>query len=138
MSANGSQQQEMPATVIILDQQFPVRLPNFAAREDLVDAAVRALNADNATSYRRVCAAALALCSSLGPLTGADYKRSGFDVLDYGGVAYSYLREKGATLDDIYQKGQAVIVALRFQLWPRKPEVDEMAGFTEAAEGDRT
>lgn len=126
----GSVAATMPETVEMLGSEHPVRLPGFVEREDLVVAWAK--HRFDGMILRRVYGAAIGLCTSLGAASGAKYHASKCDVLTYGGLVYGYLREQGATVEQVCGVGSAIVNPLSEQLFPREAEVAETAGFTAA------
>lgn len=116
--------------VKLLDQDHAVTLPPFAEREEIAVAHTRALRGNGGT-LPRASAAAIGLCTRIGRLSGVDYAACGCDPLVYGGRVYGWLREKGATLDDILIAGRVVVEQVNAALYPRKAEVDAQVGFSD-------
>ena len=123
----------MPQTIAIIGNAHPVSLPSFTVREEL--AAAFAEQQDNGMKLRRVYAAAIGLCTSLGSAARASYPKAGCDPLVYGDPVYAYLREKGASVEDVASVGVELLVPMLEALFPREEEVDAQAGFTPAVVG---
>ncbi|NBV19948.1 hypothetical protein [Janthinobacterium sp.] len=106
--------------------------PLFAIREEIV---LAWHDAKAAGALQRVRSTAILLsCPKLLKESGYDYARAKFDPLNFGGAAYSWLREKhGATLAEVATAGDALIVAMSEDLFPREAEVQERKGFSPAA-----
>jgi len=121
---------DAPATVALLGRQYVVSLPGFAEREEIVG--TFAQHQEDEMRLRRVLAAAIGLCCGLGAASGASLAACRFDILDYGGKVYSYLREQGAGLEDVATAGLALVGPIASALFPREEEVAEVAGFTES------
>jgi len=131
----------LPESVEILGARRPVYAPSFAIRESLVEAlgAEMAKSGGRQTvSYLRVCAAAVIGClGQFGP-QGLTWAQAGFDVLEYGDKAYSWLRSQGAAKDDIDRIGGGLVLGLSEVLLPRQAEVDEVTDFSEAGGDGQT
>ena len=126
----------MPEKIEVVERVWPVSLPGFTEREELVAALSK--HQSDGLMLRRVYAAAIGLCSGVGALTQVSYARCGHDVLTYGGKVYAYLREHGASVDVVSETGFELLIPMARQLFPREEEVAEQAGFTDAAEGTST
>lgn len=118
----------MIETVAILGRQHVASLPNFAARESLVLAAYEWSDAADHRGYR-IYAAAIGLSTGLGRAAKADFARSKYDILTYGGDVYSWLREQGATAVQIVEAGLPLVRSYAEAIFPRQAEVEEVVGF---------
>ena len=122
----------MIETVTILGKQHVVTMPNFAARESIVQAAFE-YGPTGDQRFLRVYGAAIGLCTGLGRLAKADFARSKYDILTYGGDVYSWLREQGATGTQIVEQGLPLVRAIAQATFPREEEVTDAVGFTDEA-----
>lgn len=120
-------------TIRLLDQDWPVNLPDFAARDEMLEAAREASDAQS-PSVLRVCAALVALCSPVGRELRVDYVKARCNPLVYGGAAYSRLLERGATSEQIVAAAGVILPLLRTSRFPTVPEVAETVDFSPAAE----
>jgi hypothetical protein len=126
----------MAGTVEILGKQHIAALPSFGVREELCvlwgqhgqEGGHRAL---------RVYAAAVGLSCGIGAAARADLRKTGWDLLGYGDAVYSYLREQGATSQDVVRAGVALLGEMAQDLFPREKEVDDAAGFSEGDGAER-
>lgn len=120
-------------TIILGGEPYEATPPSlFAIREELV-LAWHGANAPGALNRIRG-ATILLSCPKLLKESGLDYVRAKFDPLNLGGAAYSWLREKKrATLAEVRDAGDALIVAMGDELFPRDEEVKEAKGFSQAA-----
>lgn len=117
-----------PATITILGREWPVKIPpQFAVREELVAALGEA--SDHGGRTMRAYGAIVGVCTTVGREAGADYVKARFDAFAYGGAVYGWLREQGATPQDVTTAGAAIFPALTAGLFPREPEVKERADF---------
>lgn len=123
-----------PLSVSLLDKKHAVTMPDFSAREELVVAYGEA-QSRKGVALLRVYAAALGLCTRLGAQSGANYAKSRFDVLAYGGEVYSWLRAQGLTATQIAQAAVPVVVAVTEATFPRESEVTSAAGNSEGGAG---
>jgi hypothetical protein len=119
-----------PIKVSILGGSYGVGMPDFAAREEMMIAFGDARN-KRGTTLLRVYSAALGLCTRLGKESGASYQKSGFDVLNYGGEVYGWLRQQGVTPADIATAAIPVIIRVSEETFPRQDEVVEAVGNSE-------
>ena len=67
------------------------------------------------------------MCSSDLKRSRLDYTKASFSILNFGGAAYSWLREQGATLDEVITAGAASVRLCSEALSPRADEVAERA-----------
>ena len=118
----------LPATLSILGGQHPTRLPSFGLREELCLTWGELAPAGGVPALR-VYAAAIGLCSGLGAQARADLGRCRHDLLAYGEVVYSWLREQGATPTEIVREAVRVLPELAGSVFPREEEVAAAAGF---------
>ena len=125
---------ETPITIEALGRRHHVRLPDFAAREELAVAYSEACRRRGVTLLR-ACAAILGLCTRLGTEAGADYARHRFDALSYGGEMYSWLRQQGMTPADVTTQAILVLGPLTQALAPREEEVVARLGESGAGGG---
>lgn len=128
MSENGY------TTVTLLGHEWPIILPDFGTREDLVRAWLSLSNETrkhvSVGHANRVCAAALGLCSGIGRQAKAEYRDAGFDVLAYGQAVYHYLREQGVGIEALTEGALVVLRACLAALPPREKEVADRTGFS--------
>lgn len=115
--------------VTLLGKEHAITLPNFAAREELVHAHIKSARRKGDHIYR-VLGAALGLCTRLGRegYANTSMVECDYDLRDYGGRVYSYLREHGAEHEEIGLAANAVLDHVRDNLFPRKDEVTEARG----------
>jgi hypothetical protein len=126
-----------PLTIQLGTTSWPVTMPDFAIREELVGA-WGACAEDDFMRARRVYAAAVGLCTVVGKRGKLDYARHRHDVLSYGGAAYSFLREQGESLEDICRAGAQIVAHIAERLAPRASEVADRSGFSEPPAGGST
>ena len=124
---------DMPETIEVLGRKYPVTLPSFTIREEL--AAAFAEHQSDGMMLRRVYAAAIGSCSQAATASRASYAKCGHNPLTFGGEIYAYLREKGASVEDVASVGVELLVPMLEALFPREEEVDAQAGFTPAVVG---
>jgi len=111
-----------PLSIRLLDANHAISLPDFATREEISIAwhEARTRKDGGATQLRRVYSAAIGTCTRIG--RGLEPGYDG-DVLVYGGMVYSHLREHGAGVADIGNEGLKVILAVVEATYPRAVEV---------------
>lgn len=126
-----------PLTVKLGNTTWPVTLPEFAVREELV-AAWGACPEDDFMRLRRIAAAAVGLCTQVGKRAKLDYAKHRCDPVVYGGAAWSFLHEQGESLTDVVKAGAEIVSAIALQLAPRASEVADRSGFSEAPAGGST
>jgi len=115
-------------TITIGGREYPLSLPDFDKREDLV---LAWHGAPTGAGLRRIAAAALGLCTPLGKRLGVDWSANGCDLLTYGGKVYSALREQKCSLSDIVGQGAKAVSMCADAMFPREVEVDARADFTD-------
>lgn len=120
----------LPPTIQIAGASWPTSMPSLATREDLVLRYGAAQDGGGGLGVLRVLAAAVGLCSGVGPAAKASLPRVDYRILEYGDAVYSWLRERGATPQEIAEAGGACFAALVGQMAPREAEVDAAAGFS--------
>lgn len=125
-----------PLSVKLGPNSWPVTLPDFAIREELVVAWTDA--GEDFMALRRVCAAAVGLCTRVGRLSKADFARHNCNVRSYGGAVYNYLHDQGESLETVMRAGYAILAHIAEQMAPRKEEVDDRVDFTDPAAADST
>jgi hypothetical protein len=113
-------------------KDWPVTLPDFADREDIVLAWHAALAASDGAALRRVACAALGLSTGIGRQSGAAWTGTG--ILLYGGAVYSWLRGQKMTIAEVVAAGTEVVNMLSADLFAREAEVEANADFTAAGE----
>lgn len=123
-------------SVKIGPNSWPVTLPDFVVRQELTTAWVEC--GEDYMALRRVCAAAVGLCTRVGKLSRADYARHNCNVRSYGGAVYNYLHDQGESLETVMRAGYAILAHIAEQMSPSKEEVDGRVGFTDPAAADST
>ena len=115
--------------VTILGKEHNITLPDFTAREELFHAYVDS-GRKKGNAIFRVFAGAIGLCTRIGRENHANvsYADCRFDVLDYGGKVYSYLREKEVSHEEIATQGKVILDRIQLNLFPRAAEVEEARG----------
>lgn len=126
MAENGHQ------SITLLGRDWPITLPDFAARDELAAAWSESASTGQARILR-VCAAVLGLLTPLGREAKADYLRARCDPYAYGGAVYSWLRAQGVTPGDIAAATTGPMSILAESLFPRESEVSASASFFDAA-----
>ena len=121
-------------TITIAGKAYPVTLPDFVIRDDIVIAWHEAASKNDASKLRRVAAAAIGLCTMAGAKSGASF--DGSALLLYGGKVYTSLREQGATISAILEAGGEVVSVCSDGLFAREAEVEARAGFSDPSGGD--
>jgi hypothetical protein len=137
-----------PTRIDLLGRKHAVTLPDFATREELFSAWVEARNADNSARLMRVYSATLGLCTRIGRESGASYPACRCDVLAYGGLVYSWLRdppvnptaEPGdpkppkAKPEEIVKAALPILLLIAEATYPREVEVEAEKKDSPAAE----
>lgn len=115
-----------PVKVTLLGKEHAVVLPNFAGREELAHAHIKS-SRRKADHIYRVLGAAIGLCTRIGRegYANTSLVECDYDLREYGGRVYSYLREQGATHEQVGEAATAILAHVRENLFPRAPEVDE-------------
>jgi len=121
-------------TITIAGKAYPVTLPDFVLRDDIVIAWYEAAPKNDASKLRRVAAAAIGLCTTAGAKSGAKF--DGEALLLYGGKVYTSLREQGASISSIIESGGALVSICSDGLFAREAEVEARAGFSDPSGGD--
>ena len=121
-------------TITIAGKAYPVTLPDFATRDDIVIAWHEAAGKSDASKLRRVAAAAIGLCTTAG--RNADASFDGAGLLLYGAKVYNSLRERGASIASIIEAGGVVVSVCSEGLFAREAEVEARAGFSDPSGGD--
>lgn len=121
-------------TITIAGKAYPVTLPDFATRDDIVIAWHEATTKNDASKLRRVAAAAIGLCTTAGAKSGASF--DGTALILYGGKVYTSLREQGASISSIIVAGSEVVSVCSHELFAREAEVDARASFSDPSGGD--
>lgn len=131
-----------PVTVEILGARWPLIRPCFATIEEVGQAALRACQevaqVGGQGRFYRTYAAVLGVTTQLGDKAGANWERAQCNPLVFGGQVYSYLREKGATADQIATAAQPVVVWLLAEAFPREAAIKAQENFTGAGGGAST
>ncbi len=118
--------------VNILGREWPVKLPpQFAVCEELVSAYGESVS--DTGLLMRACGAILGISTGIGKEAGADYVKAGFKPLAYGGAVYGWLREKGATPQEVVDQAIPIYKQLAGKVFPRESEVAALSGFTAPA-----
>jgi hypothetical protein len=120
-----------PLKITLGRTSWPVTLPEFAIREELV-VAWGACPDDDFMRLRRVAAAAVCLSTQIGKRARLDYGKHRCDVVVYGGAAWGFLHEQGETLQEVVTAGAQIVSAIALELAPRASEVADRSGFSEA------
>ena len=118
-----------PLRVKLLDKEHPVTLPDFTSREELFQAYLES-GKKRGTAIFRVYGAAIGLTTRIGREGHADvsFEECGYNVLTYGGKVYAYLRNAGASIEDVSAAGKPIFAAIQANLFPRASEVEEQRG----------
>jgi hypothetical protein len=113
-------------TIDLLGSAHPWTLPErFTERDELAHAI--------ATHRPRGAAACLGLCCpDLVPDGPARYAAARYDALEFGGLVYADLRQRGASPAEIITAGVEIANALILALYPRAAEVEQAEDFTAA------
>lgn len=119
----------LPSSIAIAGASWPASLPSLGVREEL---AVRYSQAQETGGHAalRVLAAAVGLCSAAGGASRASLSRMDYRILDYGEAVYSWLRERGASPQEVAEAGSVCLTAIVESLAPRASEVEAAAGFS--------
>jgi hypothetical protein len=119
-------------TIDLLGSAHPWTLPErFTERDELAHAI--------ATHRPRGAAACLGLCCpDLVPDGPARYAAARYDALEFGGVVYADLRQRGASPAEIITAGVEIANALILALYPRAAEVEQAEDFTAAGAAPST
>ena len=119
-------------TIDLLGSAHPWTLPErFTERDELAYAI--------ATHRPRGAAACLGLCCpDLVPDGPARYAAARYDALEFGGLVYADLRQRGASPAEIITAGVEIANALILALYPRAAEVEEAEDFTAAGAAPST
>ncbi len=131
MATNGN------TTVKLLGRDWPVSLPDFATREEVVVAYSESASGAK-TRILRVYAAALGLSTGIGKAARASYADVKCDPYVYGGQVYAWLREKGVTPADVATAAIPLVTLFAEALFPREEEVKSQADFTGPPVGSLT
>ena len=119
-------------TIDLLGSAHPWTLPErFTERDELAHAI--------ATHRPRGAAACLGLCCpDLVPDGPARYAAARYDALEFGGLVYADLRQRGASPAEIITAGVEIANALILALYPRAAEVEQAVDFTAAGAAPST
>lgn len=119
-------------TIDLLGSAHPWTLPErFTERDELAHAI--------ATHRPRGAAACLGLCCpDLVPDGPARYAAARYDALEFGGLVYADLRQRGASPAEIITAGVEIANALILALYPRAAEVEQAEDFTAAGAAPST
>ena len=119
-------------TIDLLGSAHPWTLPErYTERDELAHAI--------ATHRPRGAAACLGLCCpDLVPDGPARYAAARYDALEFGGLVYADLRQRGASPAQIITAGVEIANALILALYPRAAEVEEAEDFTAAGAAPST
>jgi len=124
-------------TITLKAQTYPVHLPGFAEREDVAMSWHAA--ADQPRRQGWALMAGLGLCVPTLKAPGqVDFESHDYDVCAYGRSVYNALMGAGHTREELMAAAVVVIDVLCASLFPREPEVDTTATFTEGAEAAPT
>ena len=97
------------------------------------------MDAPRALHRTRRAAACLGLCCpDLVPDGPARYAAARYDALEFGGLVYADLRQRGASPAQIITAGVEIANALILALYPRAAEVEEAEDFTAAGAAPST
>ncbi len=121
----------MTEPVSILGRKHIADLPSFGQREELVHLWFASSESGNWSRAARVSAAAIGLSCGIGAQSGTTWAKSGADLMVYGERVYSYLREQGASVEDVATAALPLLQEMTTALFPREKEVDAAAGFSE-------
>ena len=118
---------EENGTITIGGFTWSPRLPrSFTLRQDLI--------VGSASNPRRAASAALGICWNGPNRPSAQYQRSGWDPMAYGGAVMDELVERGIPWEEIYQAGMMCLSAI-VESHIGEPEVATAENFTEAEAG---
>ena len=124
----------MSTTVTILGQKWPVSPPSgpngFTAAEEWMEE----VNTNREDSGLRIMGAAIGLTTSVMSDSGITLEKSGYKILRYGGEVYGYLRQKGASANELLAAAPHCYKALTSLTTPSKKEVEEKQDFTSGGE----
>jgi len=123
------------ATITILGaQHVTTQPPDFAAAEEVVlhldRYRVAGGDAISLNTIRVLSAAIGFVLPGLAAAAGANWYGGGCDVLKFGGKVYGYLRERGATPEEVAAAGMEAVQMCAEKMFPRKSEVEQRAGFS--------
>ena len=121
-----------PPQIELLGKPHAIILPSYAEREEIYVAWGQVQTGNPMRKYRAL-AAAIGLCTRLGRHAEADYVALGCEPLRYGGAVYGYLRDQGATREQVVTAGMTIIELVSDALFPREAEVAAELGKSEAS-----
>lgn len=124
----------VPTTITLMGRDWPVTLPDYAIREELV--LCWGEHAEKGgMGLLRAYAALLGMCTPIGRVSGANYAVAKCVPLVYGGPVYGYLMEHGATKKAIVEAALPLATSLAEVLFPREADVAAQVDFTSPAGG---
>lgn len=114
--------------ITLLGKQHAIQLPpDFATRDEILAAWIPAAQKQK-NAIHRVNAALLGVCTRIGRYAAKDkvktYEECECDPFVYGGLVYTWLMRKGATLSEM---NEAAIVLVKQINASRAPTEDEVA-----------
>lgn len=121
---------DTPIKVELLGERHAYRPPPFADRADILLGFARHADRDDLVAMR-LMAATVGLATRIGERAKLSYTRLGCDVLAYGGAVYGWLREQGATDEQIVTAGIALYREVVGTHAPTKEEVKAEMGNSE-------
>lgn len=113
--------------VNLLKRQHAVILPGYAEREEIAAATwtvQRSKSPRAGHALLRIYAACIGLSTRLGRESGVDYGDCSCDPMVYGGRVYGWLREQGATAEEVSTAGIEILKVVLESLFPREVEVE--------------
>jgi hypothetical protein len=123
--------------ITLKGQDYPITLPGFAEREDVAMSWHEAAGKPRRQGWALMAGLGLAVPTLDAPGHQA-FEGHGFDVCVYGRSVYNALMGAGHTREELMAAAVVVIDVLCASLFPREPEVDTAANFTDAAEAAPT
>ena len=121
----------------IKDQNYPVELPDFATREELVEAYANSGKSSRTVGYILVAITGVCCPSLLQGLELGRYE----DVLDplrWGRALYSELRQNEMATGEVMNQGAELLKIILEDLYPREMEVEEGKSISPQGEEGQT
>jgi hypothetical protein len=123
-------------TIKIQDQTYPIRLPDFATREELVESYANSGKAQRTVGYILVAITGVCCPGLLQGLEMGSYEDT-LDPLRWGRALYSQLRENEIPTAEVMTQGAELLKVILEDLYPRELEVEEGKPSSPPGEEDR-
>lgn len=120
----------------IQGQTLPVTLPDFATREELVEAYASSGETSRSVGYVLTAISGICCPELVKDIQIGSYEEV-LDPLRWGRALYSKLREQGIETSEVMTQGASLLTVILKELYPREDEVSQGKPSTPLPEEDR-